>query len=423
MARDAISLWFQPIVCLRTLEVRSFEGLARGRDQQGRLVSPSAFIPTVEADPDLYQAFTDRMIGQAIAFAVRCQEANQTPQITVNLAEASLRDTGFADRVDAALRHAEIPARQLMFEITEREFIDPKSAQLKVLERLSELGVGVTIDDFGTGWSSLDTLRWLPLSQLKIDRGFVDHIAHHAADRIIVEKVIELAHSLHLLVVAEGIETAEQLDILREVGCDRGQGFLFSPAVEPEDAVALAVAGFVEEGPAPPTAQAPAIPGGCCTSFTIDSPTECIGEVIADATMFGQLGLQVLEVLPQPVFVKANDGRIMWSNEAYWRRVGASSLDEILELRDIDIHQIDEALRYRYDDLVVVATGEAKLERDEFQTRPDGSRLRLRTSKFPIRNNTGAVIGLIGFYVELGNSGDTNGPLHWVSPHEASAPR
>jgi EAL domain-containing protein (putative c-di-GMP-specific phosphodiesterase class I) len=415
LERDAFDLWFQPIVCLRTLQVRSFEGLARGRDSSGDLISPARFIPAVESDPGLYRDFTDRMIERAVAFAVECRLAGQTLPITVNLAEASLRDDDLVDRVEQALDEHDIPARQLMFEITEREFINPESAHSRVLDRLSEMGVGLTIDDFGTGWSSLETLRWLPLSQLKIDGGFIDHIAHHAADRIIVEKVIELAHSLHLVVVAEGIERAEQLHVLREVGCDRGQGFLFSPAVDPKQAVELAVNGFVEQGPCPSPLPAPAVgesaPGrDTSISFTIDSDAGCIGDAISDGNAIRSLGLQFLGVMPTAAFVKAIDGRMVWANECYLRCVGASSLADIVELRDIDFHRIDEALRYRYDDLLVVSTGEPTMDRYEFQTRPDGVRHAIRTSKFAVRNRFGTVVGLVGFYVDADEESVLPGP-------------
>ncbi len=418
---NAFELWFQPIVSLQTLQVRSFEGLARGRDSAGDLISPARFIPTVESDPGLYRDFTDRMIEHAVAFAVQCRSAGQSLPITVNLAEASLRDDDLVDRVKRALDEHNIPARQLMFEITEREFINPESAHSRVLDRLNELGVGLTIDDFGTGWSSLETLRWLPLSQLKIDRGFVDHIAHHAADRIIVEKVIELAHSLHLVVVAEGIERAEQLHALREVGCDRGQGFLFSAAVDPEQAVEMAAHGFVEQGPCPAPISAAAVGDSdpdrdASMSFTVDSDADCIGDVVADGSAIGSLGLQFLDVMPVAAFVKAVDGRMVWTNERYWRRMGASSLAEIVELRDVDFHRIDEALRYRYDDLVVVSTGKPAIDRYEFQTPPDGVRRAIRTSKFPVRNRLGAVVGLVGFYVDADEESVSLGPLASDAP-------
>ena len=352
------------------------------------------------------------MIERAVAFAVQCRDqANAVPQITVNLAEASLRDDGLPDRVAALLDAHDLPARQLMFEITEREFLDPASAQSEVLGQLSELGVELTIDDFGTGWSSLDTLRWFPLSQLKIDGGFVDHIADHAADRIIVDKVIELAHLLHLLVVGEGIECVEQLEILRGLGCDRGQGFLFSPAVQADEALGFAAAGVIDNvtnGESIPSAIAPTgleSSSGAATSFRIESDVDCIDDAINDPSTVGSLGLQVLDVLPMAMFIKSIDGRIVWSNESHWRRVGVSSLAEVVELRDGDLHPIDEALRYRYDDLVVVTTGQAAIDRHEPQTRRDGSLRMLRTSKFPVCNRTGAVIGLIGFYVEVGDEG------------------
>lgn len=403
---DAFELWFQPIVCLRTLEVRSFEGLARCRTDTGDVVMPAAFIDVIENDETTYQRFTNRMIELAVDFAQRCTRIGTSPLVTVNLAEASLRDGTMVDRLEALLRHTRIPPRQLVFEITEREFINPESAHSGVLERLSALGVGLAIDDFGTGWSSLETLRWLPLSQIKIDRSFLDRLADNTADRIIVDKVIELAHSLHLLVIAEGIERVDQLQALRTAGCNRGQGFLFSPAVDPDTALGLAATGvarpslpavqeLASEQPAPPAAFEPG------SGLVVEADATCIGEVIDDPSTLGSLALQALELLPMAVFIKSTDGRIVWSNESHWRRLGASSQADILDHRDLELHRVDDALRYRVDDLSVLTSGTPVVDRREAQTRPDGSRVLLRTSKFPVHNRHGDVIGLVGFYTEF----------------------
>lgn len=397
---NRFEMWFQPIVCLSTLEVLSFEGLARLRADDGGVISPAAFISTVEADRVLYQRFTDRMIEKAIDFVVGCRSAGAETQVTVNLAEASMRDEHLVPRVEALLNHHGVAPKQLMFEITEREFIDPESAQSEVLHGLSKLGVGLAIDDFGTGWSSLDALRWLPLSQLKVDGCFLDRIAANAADRIIVEKVIELAHSLHLLVVAEGIERSDQLEILRAAGCGRGQGFLFSPAVEPTAAIELAAAGAIA---APCGGQEAASSltdndTGAATPFRVETDAACIGDVIDDQSALGSLALLALDVLPMAVFIKALDGRIVWSNDYHWRHLGATCRDDVVDLGDLALHRVDEALRYRYDDLTVLATGTAVIDRVEYQTSPEGTRCTLQTSKYPVRNRGGAVVGLIGFY-------------------------
>ncbi|MEM7091552.1 MAG: EAL domain-containing protein [Actinomycetota bacterium] len=403
--RDAFELWFQPIVCLRTLEVRSFEGLARLRTAPGEVIGPGHFIPRIEDEPCLSRRFTHRMIEKALGFVARCHDAGDPVGVTVNVTAASLGDPTFGARLDQQLRASGVEARQLTLEITERNFIDSTSVPSANLAELSRLGVGLAIDDFGTGWSSLDTLRWLPLTQLKVDRCFLDQADRLTTDRIIVEKVIDLAHSLHLKVVAEGIERAEQLEMLQAIGCDRGQGFLFSPAVEPELAIDLVREGVSKTPFGGLDADPTTIDGATETLFRLPADVDCISEIIDHESPSGSLFLQTLDVVPMPVFVKARDGRIVWSSESHWRRVGASSRTDVLDHRDLDLHRIDEALHYRYDDLAVLTRGEAVIDRRESQTRPDGTSFVIRTSKFPVRNRSGHVVGLVGFYVEEGDEG------------------
>ena len=212
---------------------------------------------------------------------------------------------------------------------------------------------------------------------------------------------------MHLLTIAEGIESNQQLEILRTIGCDRGQGFLFSPAVEPDAAMDLARRG-ISALAAPSLDMAVPIAAHetvTSSSFRLDVGADCVSEVVDDPSTIGSLGLQALEMLPMPVFVKALDGRLVWCNESHWRRLGAKRRSDVIGLRDLDLHRVDEALRYRRVDLAVLTTGEAMVDHREFQTRSGGRRSTLRTSKFPVVNRNGMIIGLIGFYIEVGTDG------------------
>jgi EAL domain-containing protein (putative c-di-GMP-specific phosphodiesterase class I) len=138
------------------------------------------------------------------------------------------------------LRATELDPRRLELELTESVFVDNRDEAVLILKRLKALGVQIAIDDFGTGYSSLSYLSRLPVDCLKIDRSFVNRLHEHGHDAAIAQAVISLAHSLGMRVVAEGIETVEQLGFLRTHGCDEGQGYLFSPPVHPDAIARLA---------------------------------------------------------------------------------------------------------------------------------------------------------------------------------------
>jgi len=116
---------------------------------------------------------------------------------------------------------------------------------------------------------------------------------------------------------------------------------------------------------------------------------------------------QLLRALPVPVFIKGVDGRFIWSNDSHLRRLGFDSLEDIRRRTDLDVHEHAEAMRYRADDLYVLTSGVPVVDRNELQTRADGTCVSIRTSKFPIRNNDGEIVGLVGFYLERGAAGDT----------------
>jgi EAL domain-containing protein (putative c-di-GMP-specific phosphodiesterase class I) len=149
-------------------------------------------------------------------------------RVAVNVSARQLRRRDFCETVAGALAESGLPAELLELEITESSVMENPQEAIEILERLGRMGVSLAIDDFGTGYSSLAYLKLFPIDHLKIDRSFVRDIEHDLNDRAIAFGTIALAHSLGLNVIAEGVETADQLELLRSNGCDEVQGYLFS---------------------------------------------------------------------------------------------------------------------------------------------------------------------------------------------------
>ncbi len=155
-------------------------------------------------------------------------------RIAVNLSAQQFRQKNLLETVRDALNHAGLEPRFLELELTESAVMHDAETSIEILRRMSGLGVRISVDDFGTGYSSLSYLRRLPLDKLKIDHSFIQEVTTSRDDAQIVRAIVSLAHSLHLKVIAEGVETEEQLDFLRRLGCDQYQGFLCSPPVPAE---------------------------------------------------------------------------------------------------------------------------------------------------------------------------------------------
>ncbi|MEM7091587.1 MAG: bifunctional diguanylate cyclase/phosphodiesterase [Actinomycetota bacterium] len=222
-----IELWFQPKIDLNTERVVAAEGLARWRHPELGLLTPDRFLPVLSVSGD-YQAFTDEVIRQGIHFAAQTDREGAPIDVAVNLSAMSFFDRGLAERVSRMLRDAGVPPRRLTFEITESDILEDLSVHGPVFESLTRLGIDLSIDDFGVGYSSLSRLRKLPVQELKIDRSFVMGMVTDPEDLIIVKAVVDLASVLGHRSVAEGVETAEAWDRLREIGCDLAQGYYMS---------------------------------------------------------------------------------------------------------------------------------------------------------------------------------------------------
>ncbi len=236
-------LHYQPKVDANSGQVVAFEALVRWMHPVRGLVPPNDFIPIAEST-GLIGPLTQWVVDSALAQLAEWSLVRPGLSIAVNISARNLRDDlpGWILNRLAANR---VKASQLVLELTETSFATDPIRATALLEELSAAGVRVSLDDFGQGYTSLGSLGHLPVSELKIDRGFVVAMEHSAEDRAIVASVIELGHQLGLTVVAEGVETEEVFADLRRLGCDTMQGYLFSRPVPANEALALMDRPFV----------------------------------------------------------------------------------------------------------------------------------------------------------------------------------
>jgi EAL domain-containing protein (putative c-di-GMP-specific phosphodiesterase class I) len=227
ISKGEFEIFYQPIMKLSTQTLVGFEALVRWQHPERGLLQPASFISTAE-DTGMIGEVDLWVLQEACKQLKLWQEAKaQFLTMNVNVSAKSLLLPGFSDRLAAILaEHAVAPGR-LKLELTESVLMDDSAK--KLLTELRSQGVGLVIDDFGTGYSSLSYLHALPLDSLKIDRSFISRM--DGSNLQIVNTIILLAQSLGLDVVAEGVETSEQLQVLRGLGCELGQGFLFGGAL------------------------------------------------------------------------------------------------------------------------------------------------------------------------------------------------
>ncbi|TPG15248.1 bifunctional diguanylate cyclase/phosphodiesterase [Sphingomonas koreensis] len=238
MDRDEIEVLFQPQVSIASGAIVGVEALARW--EHGRLGSLGAETLFAAADrADLAIALSDRVQQLALARAARWPAMLTGLRLSVNLTAADIARPGFADLFLDRIDTSGFPRNRLTVEITESGLIDDLGAAAGLLTTLRSAGCRVAIDDFGTGYSSLAYLKALPLDYLKIDKKLAQDIAGTPRDRVVVRGVIEMARSLGLAVIAEGVETPEQLDLLAKEGCNYYQGFLCAEALTSEALAAL----------------------------------------------------------------------------------------------------------------------------------------------------------------------------------------
>jgi diguanylate cyclase (GGDEF)-like protein len=235
---DEMTLHYQPKIAMDTGDVAGVEALARWRHPVRGWISPGEFIPVLETT-NLIHRFTDHVLKLAVAQSRAWLDAGHRVPVAVNVSTRSLLDTAFPDQVAAVLRDAGLPGDHLCIEVTEGTVMSDPATAITALRRVRELGVKTSIDDYGTGYSSMTYLRLLPLDELKVDRSFVKDMISDRGNHALVESTVELGHNLGLAVVAEGVEDADTLTALRDVGCDIAQGFHLARPMPPAEIGAL----------------------------------------------------------------------------------------------------------------------------------------------------------------------------------------
>jgi diguanylate cyclase (GGDEF)-like protein len=231
VCRREFVLHYQPKVSFENGHIVSVEALVRWNHPQRGLLSPAEFIPLAE-ETGLILPMGVWVLKEACRQLQEWHAAGLTHlRMAVNLSAQQFREKNLLEVVRAALADARIEPRFLELELTETAVMQDAGHSAAVLRSLSDLGVRISVDDFGTGYSSLSYLQRFPLNKVKIDRSFVREIVRSRGDSEIVRAIVSLAHSLRLVVIAEGVETAEQLDFLERIGCDQYQGYFCSPPV------------------------------------------------------------------------------------------------------------------------------------------------------------------------------------------------
>jgi diguanylate cyclase (GGDEF)-like protein/PAS domain S-box-containing protein len=223
--RGEFEVLFQPIYDVKADQITCFEALVRWNHPVRGLIAPLEFIPLAE-ETGLIVSIGDFVLRKA------CKDAagwSQQVRVAVNLSAAQFKNRGLVQSVAAALSASGLPASRLELEITESVLLHDNRTTLAALHKLRELGIRISMDDFGTGYSSLSYLRSFPFDKIKIDRSFVNELASRGDSMAIVRAVTGLAKSLGIATTAEGVETKEQLALLREEGCTEVQGYLFNP--------------------------------------------------------------------------------------------------------------------------------------------------------------------------------------------------
>ncbi len=241
--RQQFQIHYQPIVSLKTSGIAGFEALVRWIHPTRGMISPAEFIPLAEEAGfiSLIDRWVLRESCRQLGIWQRAFPLEVPLTMSVNLCGSQLIQLSLLERLDQILRETGIKQKTLKLEITESAIMKNSTAETVILKQLKALGVQISIDDFGTGYSSLERLHHLPIDTLKIDRSFIDRMSVDEESLEIVWTMITLAHRLKMDVIAEGVETAEQLAKLQTLECEYGQGYYFSPAIDSRAAEELIV--------------------------------------------------------------------------------------------------------------------------------------------------------------------------------------
>jgi len=230
LAAGEVLPFFQPQAEFRSGKIIAVEALARWRLPDGSFVSPGEFMPLAE-EGGLMEAVTAHMLAESCRWVARWREDGIRMRVSVNVSASCLTGPEVADRYERLVRDQGVAPDNVIVEITESALMADTVRGLGMLARLRLKGFGLSVDDFGTGYSSLAQLSQIPFTELKIDQGFVGGAPQQPRKRAVIEASLELARKLGLHVVAEGVETLEEWELLAELGCDLAQGYLVSRPV------------------------------------------------------------------------------------------------------------------------------------------------------------------------------------------------
>ena len=236
--RDAISkntlyIQYQPIVDIKTQKTVAVEALLRLKDNELGSISPGEFIPIAE-EAGLIISTGDWVMEKALTELNYYRlQGYENLSITINVSSLQMKDKSFLEKLKVAVQNAKVPPELIKLEVTESTLMENVEESIELFHEIKRIGIKLALDDFGTGYSSLNYLRSIPIDILKIDKSFIDEITVSPVLSEIVDSIIGMAHTLNIIVVAEGVETEEQFKILKEKGCDLIQGYFFSKPLMP----------------------------------------------------------------------------------------------------------------------------------------------------------------------------------------------
>lgn len=234
IAAGRVMVFLQPKVTLTNKVVVGAEALARWKNDDGSVLGPAAFVPVAEKN-SLMTELTDAVIDSTLAAIVGWPAIATNLKISINVSIDNLSDVGFADRLVAKAKAAQVPLDRLVLEITETKIMENLKEPLDVLARLRMQGVGLAIDDFGTGAAGFESLQALPFTELKIDRAFVHGASKDADKMTILQSIFAVAKRLEIETVAEGVEDQDDWDLLASMDCDLVQGFIIAKPMPPDE--------------------------------------------------------------------------------------------------------------------------------------------------------------------------------------------
>jgi diguanylate cyclase (GGDEF)-like protein len=284
VAHEEFRLVYQPKVSLTTDRIVGVEALLRWHDPDAGVIGPNDFIHVAESSGlvvDIGSWVLREACRQAAAWRNEYPRSSLT--VAVNVSARQFR-AGLPDLVRSCLAETGLPASTICIELTETTVMEDIETTVDVLRQLKRMGLSVSIDDFGTGYSSLEYLHRMPIDEVKIDRSFIDGLGVHSEHSAIVASVISLAHAMQRDVVAEGVETADQLERLRSLGCDLAQGFFIALPVEPEEIGRLIAADAAGE-------RLLATPPGDDTGSLLQNEVVLIVDDAADVRQLAQMSL------------------------------------------------------------------------------------------------------------------------------------